>query len=137
MVATGGWDMTARVWEAVSGREAMRIEHRDVVTTVAFSPDGKYVASGSCDSTARVWEVQSGKEMVRIELGDCVNSIAFSPDGKWLATASRKVAAIHILRPDELVARLQSRLTRDFLPGGWGRYLSAGCFQEFGPLTRP
>ena len=40
--------------------------HDDDVTSVAFSPDGKYVVSGSDDNTARVWEAGTGKEIARM-----------------------------------------------------------------------
>src|SRR5215831_4613606 len=33
--------------------------HTDRVTSVAWSPNGKYIASGSLDQTARIWAVNS------------------------------------------------------------------------------
>ena len=38
--------------------------HTGAVTSVAFSPDGRYVLTGSADHTARLWESQSGKLLV-------------------------------------------------------------------------
>ena len=46
---------SARVWEAATGHEIARVTYNDGVTSVAFSPDGKYVVSGSKDGTAHVW----------------------------------------------------------------------------------
>jgi len=54
-VVTRWIEGTARVWEAVSGREVARMTHASTVFAVAFSPDGRYVVSGSGDRTARVW----------------------------------------------------------------------------------
>ena len=31
--------------------------HKDVISSVDFSPDGKYIITGSYDGTARVWKV--------------------------------------------------------------------------------
>jgi len=87
-VVSGSGDMTARVWEAATGREVARMTHDDQVVSVSFSPDGKYVASGSVDFTARVWEAATGKEVARMTHDGEVVSVAFSPDGKYVASGS-------------------------------------------------
>ena len=61
---------------------------QDIVSSVAFSPDGRWLAEGHGDGTARVRDAATGKEISRLEHEDAVNGVAFSPDGKWLATAS-------------------------------------------------
>ena len=37
--------------------------HSNVVSSVAYSPDGKHIVSGSCDNTVKVWDSQTGKEV--------------------------------------------------------------------------
>ncbi|MGH3916044.1 MAG: CHAT domain-containing WD40 repeat protein [Pseudonocardiaceae bacterium] len=54
-LATASEDKTARVWDAVSGRELARVTHDHPVLGVAFSPDGRWLATASEDKTARVW----------------------------------------------------------------------------------
>ena len=39
----------------------MHLGHTDKVTTVAISPDGKYIVSGSSDNSIKVWELSSGR----------------------------------------------------------------------------
>ncbi|NIV75610.1 MAG: hypothetical protein GWN37_12445 [Gammaproteobacteria bacterium] len=51
----GGWDRTARVWEATTGKEVARIKHESGVLDVAFSPGGKHLATANPDGTARIW----------------------------------------------------------------------------------
>lgn len=43
--------------------------HTDIVQSVAFSPDGKYLATGSGDNTTKIWEKS---------LFDLSNNLTFS-----------------------------------------------------------
>src|SRR5947207_3342056 len=57
--------------------------HTDRVTSVAWSPNGKYLASGSLDQTARVWAVNAGAHSPPfIYRGHTagVQAVAWSPD---------------------------------------------------------
>lgn len=60
----------------------------NVVTSIDYSPDGKYLAIANDDYTARLWEVDSGQEIVCMKHEDRVWKVLFSPDGKYLATIS-------------------------------------------------
>ncbi|PVG00008.1 WD40 repeat-like protein [Serendipita vermifera] len=64
--------------------------HTDMISSVAFSPDGKHVISGSQDRSIRVWDVDTGKMIGSPFRGhtDTVNSITVSPDGKRIASGS-------------------------------------------------
>ena len=89
-LATASIDKTAKVWDAVTGKELLTLRgHTMDVTGVAFSPDGTRLATSSYDKTAKVWDAATGKERLTL----CchkhyVMGIAFSPDGTRLATAS-------------------------------------------------
>jgi len=39
-VGHGQYDDTARVWDVVTGRQLLRLQHGDWVSAVAFSPTG-------------------------------------------------------------------------------------------------
>ena len=44
-------------------------EHTDVVSSVAFSPDGKLLATGSWDNTAKLWDLSSGQCINTLKVG--------------------------------------------------------------------
>jgi WD40 repeat protein/beta-lactamase regulating signal transducer with metallopeptidase domain len=59
----------------------------DVVTCLAFSPDGKMLAAGSPDKLVRLWEVATGKLRATLDgHKSWIYCVAFSPDGKTLAS---------------------------------------------------
>jgi hypothetical protein len=61
--------------------------HQDAVTSVAVTPDGRYVVSGSWDRTVRIWELATGKEVRRLigQQGH-VESVAVTPDGRYIVS---------------------------------------------------
>ncbi len=63
--------------------------HENVISSLAFSPDGATLASGSADNTVRLWDADSGK-CRRVLRGHAkeVTSVAFSWDGRQVASAS-------------------------------------------------
>jgi WD40 repeat protein len=59
-----------------------------VVTTVAWSPDSKFVASGGEEPTVRVWDVATGQVTATVTgISGGAAALAWSPDGKLLGTA--------------------------------------------------
>ena len=56
------------------------------VTSVAISPDGKYVLTGTDGSVARLWEADSGRLLREFRDSGALgtNSVAFSPDGSQI-----------------------------------------------------
>ncbi|WP_293128270.1 serine/threonine-protein kinase [Microcoleus sp. bin38.metabat.b11b12b14.051] len=63
--------------------------HKNLISSVAFSPNGEVIASSSDDKTIKLWQVEDGQEIVTIAgHTNSVHTVAFSPDGKTLASSS-------------------------------------------------
>ena len=86
LAASGSYDKTVRLWDAVTGAALQTLEgHSDWVTSVAFSPDGKLVASGSLDKTVRLWDAVTGA-LQTLQLGVVIKNLLFSTLGQYLKT---------------------------------------------------
>src|SRR5262249_35000389 len=62
-------------------------KHTDTISSVAFSPDGRYALTASRDSTIRLWSLTDGQEVRRLEgYAPSVESVALSSDGRHILT---------------------------------------------------
>ncbi|CAG8566492.1 3528_t:CDS:10 [Paraglomus brasilianum] len=60
--------------------------HRNRVTDISFSPDGRWIVSASLDATIRTWDLPSGHMIDVFEVENVTTSLTFSPTGDFLAT---------------------------------------------------
>jgi WD40 repeat protein len=66
-----------------------QLGHSNLVNSVSFSPDGRFILTGSSDHTAKLWDARTGVE-IRTFSGHSygVEAVAFSPDGRNVLTGS-------------------------------------------------
>ncbi len=70
------------------------IHHESAISTVAFSPDGKWILTADADGSVSILDAESGKQVgKKIKHTGTVNSAVFSPDGKQILTAGRDSTA--------------------------------------------
>ena len=84
----GRWEWKGgeiKVWEVGSWREVIALRKGiDVVMSVTFTPDGRFLVAGSYDGKIKVLEVGSWQEVTTLS-GRRVYSVCLSPNGGFLA----------------------------------------------------
>ena len=63
--------------------------HTDIITSLAFNPNGQQLASTAYDGTLIIWDLSTGSIQTKVQVTECVvNSVAFSNSGKYVITAA-------------------------------------------------
>jgi WD40 repeat protein len=90
LVASGGHDRTARLWDVTSGRLIQTPPQGTApVYSLAFSPDGQTLAwGGGGQEGVRLWDVSLGREMPPLPTNTSyVKGMTFHPNGRVLVVA--------------------------------------------------
>ncbi len=89
LLATGDSRGVVRVWDSIIGIPLYEFPaHRDAVTDVDLSPDGRLVASATFGEI-RVIDLRRGGPVHTLQVPD-VQTVAFSPDGRRLASGGKR-----------------------------------------------
>jgi WD40 repeat protein len=84
-----GWGRI-HIWDLQKGQELVcKGDVRTMVTSVAFSPDGRWLVAASMDRLARLWDAGTGEPgvVLRGHEGGVLDA-RFSPDGRRVVTTS-------------------------------------------------
>jgi WD40 repeat protein len=141
-----------RVWGTADGKQALLLEgHRGTVTSVAFSPDGRWIASTSVvfgppgkpavPATLKVWDARMGVARHTFSIPTrLLGNVAFSADSKRLAaTADQGVKVWEVDTGKEEPPFLRLPLVRciAFSPGGaYIAFLQGSSIRPFHFPTR-
>ena len=98
LVFSGGIDENIKAWDARKRSIVYELKgHRDCVTGLRLSPDGRYLLSNAMDNTVAMWDVRAyakGSRFVRRFVGHRHNmdktllKCAWSPDGAKVSAGS-------------------------------------------------
>jgi WD40 repeat protein len=82
--ATDTAEGAVRLWDVATFAEPRVLRgHRQAISAIAFTPDGRQMVSGGFDATVRLWDVATGREVRRFPgPTDRVENVTVTGDGK-------------------------------------------------------
>jgi WD40 repeat protein len=86
-IASGSWDRTVRLWDAVTGECCAILPHPVFVRALAFGPDSSWLVSGcDQDESLHIWNVATARHEKNLKgPGPTPQAISVSPDGGRVA----------------------------------------------------
>jgi WD40 repeat protein len=108
------------LWDTSDGSLLFLLEHRDEISAITFSPDGRYIATGSKDQRVKIWETATGRLVSDLPQKAGVQAIAFSLDGMYLvAGCSDGVVSVWLWQPEDLIYEAYTHVTPDLREEEW------------------
>ena len=112
---TASWDGTARVWDALTGEQLLKLAgHKGRVWRAAFHPNAGRIATAGADGSVIVWDSGRGEQLFVLgSQSEGLFDLAFSSDGKFLAASDTAgTVRLYVMPLEDLVALARDRLTR-------------------------
>ena len=124
MIASGGAgkisrdnaepDGLIRMWDLQTKELRPILRYKSPVSTIAFSPNSRWIAGGSGDGTIRVWDAGTGNLIHEFnEHTESVWKLDFSPDSKWLLSVGLDGTCLltNLVPPDHTSSALKQHGT--------------------------
>ena len=131
LVASAGESNLIKLWNLKNNTARTLREHTDIVSSVAFSPNGNLLASVSDDRTIKLWNVHNSQNIATLREGTQFVTVAFSPDGQLLATGGWMHVKLWDVRRRVVIATLQhDKFVRAVTFSHDGKLLAVGDVRE-------
>jgi WD40 repeat protein len=127
----------ARLWDATTGKQiGPSLGHPQVVTEVAFSPDG-HVAATASNQKVQLWEAATGQPIgppLYCPVGAC--GLAFAADGRTVLVGAREIVRLWDVKPAsagtvrELILAAQVLTGLEITSDGTLRALDGSAWQQ-------
>ncbi|WP_372369921.1 DUF4062 domain-containing protein [Candidatus Uabimicrobium sp. HlEnr_7] len=86
--ASASRDYSAKVWNAVSGDELLKLKQEDSIEDVQFSKNNKYIATCGRDKHICVWDAESGEKIIRYLAHQLpIEQVHFANNDEWIVSA--------------------------------------------------
>ncbi|MFH1998333.1 MAG: protein kinase [Planctomycetota bacterium] len=105
-IVTASRDLSARVWDTLTGRMLTEIKgHAWTLTDAVISPDSRFIVTASEDGFARIWNAETGEDLgISLNHVSPVKSADFSPGGRRVLTASERCVFVWDALTGDLLA---------------------------------
>jgi WD40 repeat protein len=105
---------------------------RGLVSSLAFSPDGRILAVGAGDGTIVLWDVATGEALGRPLSGhdeDEVEAIAFGPDGRTLVSIGAEKMIVWDFTTEAWRQAACRIANRNLTPEEWTRHFGSVAYR--------
>jgi guanine nucleotide-binding protein subunit beta-2-like 1 protein len=109
IVAAGYWDGKVKISKIGEHAEDLFTlsAHNGRVSSVAFTPDGKWLLTGGSDRKVLLWSVTDGVEQRRFSATAPVNAIAPCPTRAWVCAATYEGIAVWDIEKSDQIDLVQ------------------------------
>ncbi|WP_172834087.1 WD40 domain-containing protein [Nitrospira japonica] len=89
-IAARGHGQIIKVWNVATGQDVLQlVGHTGAISSLVFSPDGRFIVSAGGDGAIRLWSLRSGKEVASLIALGHEDFVAVTPDQYYRASKSR------------------------------------------------
>ncbi|CAI5485114.1 unnamed protein product [Closterium sp. Yama58-4] len=99
LAATASADFTARIWDALTGDEKHKLEHKHIVRTVDFSNDSRQLLTGGAEKVVRVFDLarpDAGPTLSLEGMAGPVRCARWHNDDRWILVTCNDVAGVKV-----------------------------------------